>query len=67
MSIVKLFLGHGANVNVALVWNLGHGALQVAAFVGDVKFADQLVLGGVDVNTPACRYGGGMALAIAAE
>ncbi|KAH8763551.1 ankyrin repeat-containing domain protein [Diaporthe sp. PMI_573] len=67
IEIVKLFLEHGANVNAAPAWNLGLSALQAAAFVGDLEVAKLLVSRDADVNAPACKYGGGTALALAAR
>lgn len=67
LRCVMKLINSGANVNAAPAWNLGLSALQAAALIGDVMIARVLVAWDADVNAPACRYGGGTALAIAAR
>lgn len=67
LQIVKLLLEHQANVNAAPAWNLGLNALQAAALMSDTTVAGFLISHGADVNAPACKYGGGTALVVAAR
>lgn len=67
MRIVELFVDHtsGLNINAAPAWAVGLSALQGAAAVGDIQVARFLLSRGADINAPACKYGGGTALALA--
>lgn len=67
MGTLKLLLHQKGDVNAAPAWDRGLTALQAAAFVGNVPVAELLVSHKADPNAPACKYGGGTALALAAR
>lgn len=64
VSLVKLFLKHGADVNYFGI-HLKRTPLQKASESGHIGIVQLLINSGANVNSPAARRGGGTALQLA--
>ncbi|KAF4546270.1 uncharacterized protein LTHEOB_4267 [Lasiodiplodia theobromae] len=66
VSVAKLLIQHGANVNFPANGPVKRTPLQRAAEIGSMDIANLLLEHGAEVNAPPARDGGGTALQLAA-
>ncbi|KAJ5813568.1 uncharacterized protein N7503_000318 [Penicillium pulvis] len=66
MTMTRMLLVNGADVNMKVKGNYGHTALQIAAMVGNERLIGILLREGADINSPAGVYCGRTALQAAA-
>lgn len=66
VSVAKLLIQHGADVNFPASGPVKRTPLQRAAEVGSMKMVSLLLEHGAEVNAPPARNGGGTALQLAA-
>ncbi|KAJ5557218.1 hypothetical protein N7494_001133 [Penicillium frequentans] len=66
ITMTRMLLVNGADINMKVNGNHGHTALQIAAMVGSERLIGILLRKGADINSPAGLYCGRTALQAAA-
>ncbi|KAJ5560405.1 hypothetical protein N7513_002804 [Penicillium frequentans] len=66
ITMTRMLLVNGADVNMKVKGKHGHTALQIAAMVGNKRLIGILLRNGADINSPAGVYRGRTALQAAA-
>ncbi|KAJ6003166.1 hypothetical protein N7451_005713 [Penicillium sp. IBT 35674x] len=67
ITMTRMLLVNGADINMKVKGNHGHTALQIAAMVGSERLIGILLRKGADINSPAGVYRGRTALQAAAS